>query len=277
MRGAAMGAVLAVVVACASPGAPGGTVEGEVTSAGARLRWFLDLPDGEGPFPAVVYGPGSGPVTASSKSTVEFARELTRLGFAVMRYDKRGAGASDGEVVAVSTANSDETIPLLASDMQAVLDRLLVEPRIDHERVGLVGASQATWYMPLVAQATPEVGFMVVITGGVAQVGFQNRYEELTRIDGLSQEAAEAQLGLLSDFDEALGFSAIPILETIDIPLLYLLGADDRAGPREANLAAIEEPRAGGAEIEVRVYDGGEHLLPDIDFWPDVARWQRVW
>ena len=70
------------------------------------------------------FGPGSGPVSAASESTIDFARGLNKLGFAVMRYDKRGTGRSDGEVVGVSTANSDVTIPLLAADMQAVMDRL---------------------------------------------------------------------------------------------------------------------------------------------------------
>ena len=85
-------------------------------------------------------------------------KELLELGFAVMRYDKRGTGESDGEVVGVSFANSPETIPLLAADMNAVLQQLLQMPEIDTDRVGLFGVSQATWYMTLVAESAAEVG-----------------------------------------------------------------------------------------------------------------------
>jgi pimeloyl-ACP methyl ester carboxylesterase len=272
---AAVPFVLLLAAACGSStaSAPGGTDEGVARNGDVELRWFLDFPEGDGPFPAIVFGPGSGSISASHKSHVEFARGLNELGFAVMRYDKRGTGGSDGEVVAVSTANSSDTIPLLASDMQSVLDELLLDGRIDRDRVGLFGASQAGWYMPLVAQATQEVDFMIVVTGAVAPVGFQNRYEELTRIDGLSQEEAEAQLGLLGDFDGELGFDALPIVEVLDIPMLYLLGADDPAGPREANLAAVTELAGRGADVQVTVYDRGRHSLPGIDIWPDVERW----
>ena len=126
-----------------APPPPGGTQSGFVMNGSIRLRWFLDLPEGNPPFPAMVYGPGSGSVSADHESTVRFARELNSIGFAVMRYDKRGTGASNGSVVAVSTANSQTTITLLASDMLAVLDGLLADPRIDVTRVGLFGSSQA--------------------------------------------------------------------------------------------------------------------------------------
>ncbi len=266
-------AVAGALTACGSPTAPGGTESGFVMNGSIQLRWFLDLPVGDGPFPAVVYGPGSGNVSADHLSTIRFARGLNDLGFVVMRYDKRGTGGSDGEVVGVSTANSLSTIPLLASDMRAVLDRLLADSRIDLTRVGLFGASQANWYMPVVADARPAVGFMVVVTGGVLPVGMQLRYEELTRIDGLSQEEAEAELGLLADFTGELGFNQIPILERLGIPMLYLLGGADPLLPRGANLAAMEDLVAAGVDLEFIVYEGGEHVLPGIDFWPDVTGW----
>ncbi len=136
----------------------------------------------------------------------------------------------------------------------------------------------ANWYMPVVAQATPQVRFMVVITGGVLPVGFQNRYEELTRIDGLSQEEAEAELGLFGDFTGPLGFNQMPILEQLGIPMLYLQGGADTFGPRGANLAAMEDLVAGGVDLEVTVYEGAGHALPGVDFWPDVTSWlEGVW
>lgn len=30
---------------------------------------------------------------------------------------------------------------------------------------------------------------------------------------------------------------------------------------------------AVGVDLEVMVYEGGEHLLPGIDFWPDISDW----
>jgi len=265
-----------VLVTCGSPTlplAPGGSEAGFVSNGNIRLRWFLDFPLGDGPFPVVAIGAGSGAVSADDSNTIRFARELNDLGFAVIRYDKRGTGASDGEVVNVSTANSPSTVPLLASDMQAVLDLLLTDPRLDVNRLGLFGASQASWYMPIVADVRPAVRFMVVVTGGVLPVGMQNRYEELTRIDGLSQEQAETQLGLLEDFTGESGFDVIPILERLGIPMLYLNGGADPLAPRGANIAAMEDLAAGGIDLEFIVYPEGEHSLPEIDFWPQLVDW----
>ncbi len=269
---------LLATVACESSTAPGGTEDGFVANGDVELRWFLDLPSGEAPFPAVVYGQGSGSITANFPSTIANSRELNRLGFAVMRYDKRGTGGSSGELQGVSLANSQASIAILASDMQVVTDQMLSDPRIDTQRIGVFGVSQANWYMPVVAEATPEVRFMVVVTGGVLPVGFQLRYEELKHVDGLSKEEAEAELGLLSDFDGPLGFNAIPIIKDLDIPMLHLLGGNDQLGPLQANLVAIEELIAGGANMEVMVYNGADHGLPGVDFWPDLANWlQGIW
>jgi len=262
-----------LVVGCAPPTAPGGTDSGVVVSDGVQLQWYLDLPTGEGPFPAAVYGPGSGSVSGSHESTLRFARGLNDLGFAVMRYDKRGTGLSGGEVPELSTANSEEVVGMLAADMVAVLDQLLADDRIDTSRVGLFGASQANWYMPVVASGRPLVAFMVVVTGGVLPVGMQNRYEELTRIQGLGPDEAEAELGLLADFSGDTGFSQIPLLEKLGIPMLYLRGGTDRGQPQEANISAMEDLSEGGVDLEFVVYPEGEHLLPGIDIWPDVGDW----
>ena len=52
-----------------------------------------------------------------------------------------------------------------------------------------------------------------------------------------------------------------------------MFGGSDRGGPLRANLVAIDELVAGGADLEVKVYKGVGHLLPGVDTWPDVARW----
>ncbi len=249
---------------------PGGQQEGFVTNGNIRIRYKLDLPQGDGPFPAVVYGPGSGNISADFRTITADTEKLLELGFAVMRYDKRGTGESDGEVVGVSLANSPETIPLLAADMNAVLQQLLQQPEIDTDRIGLYGVSQATWYMPLVAESAPEIKFMIILTGGVMPVGVNIRYEELVRIEGRNIEEAQQ---LLEGYSGELGFDPRPPLRAIDIPVLYLLGGQDANTPFRVNRDGIELLRAEGINITPLTYANGVHLLDGIDFWPDVAQW----
>ena len=225
---------------------PGGQQEGFVTNGDIKIHYILDLPEGEGPFPAVVYGPGSGNISADFRTHVAHTKELLELGFAVMRYDKRGTGESDGEVVRLSTANSPQTIPLLAADMNAVLQQLLQMPEIDTDRVGLFGVSQAYWYMPLVAESAAEVGFMIVLTGGVTPVGINLRYEELIRIEGRSIEESQQ---LLEEYSGELGFDPRPHLRALDIPMFYLLGDQDPNVPFRVNRDGIELLKQEGKDI----------------------------
>ncbi len=48
-----------------------------------------------------------------------------------------------------------------------------------------------------------------------------------------------------------------------------------QAGRYEDLIAArsVEDLVAAGVGLEVIVYEGGEHLLSGIDFWPDVTVW----
>ena len=118
MRFVLLLAIGVVMTACGSLTAPGGTESGFAMNGDVRLRWFLDLPLGNGPFPAVVYGPGSGHITADNGSTIRFARELNDLGFVVMRYDKRGTGGSAG--------SSSSTAPISEASWAMIVSLLAV-------------------------------------------------------------------------------------------------------------------------------------------------------
>ena len=264
-----VGAVVSLA-GCSSPTAPGGSVDGFVTSGNIELRWFLDLPDGAGPFPAIVYGQGSGSVTAHLRHTVESARELNELGYAVLTYDKRGTGESGGEMVDLNTANSETLIAQLADDMEAVLGVLASRPEIDSSQIGLYGISQANWYMPLVAERRPEVRFMIVVSGGPISVGLNNYYESLTQYDVANIEGAHAQL---DGYDGPVGFNPVPHIRALTIPLFYLLGTDDANMPSLYSFDELTALRDEGESLDALLYDGGGHGLRNVDFWPDLRAW----
>jgi len=94
-----------------------------------RLAFTLDLPPGKGPFPAIVLGHGSGRTTRDQLTRL--SSRFTQLGFAVLRFDKRGVGESTGTYVFVGTKDSPEVFPQLASDIAAGVRFLRTRPEID--------------------------------------------------------------------------------------------------------------------------------------------------
>ena len=134
---------------------PGG--EEDVTLAG---EWTM--PQGEGPFPAALLIAGSGPhnrneEVANHKTLLVLSDFLTRQGFAVLRYDKRGIGQSNGDY---SKATMDD----FAKDAAAAMRWVKEQAQIDATRVGYIGHSTGGYVAPLAAQI--EHGTYLVLLAG---------------------------------------------------------------------------------------------------------------
>lgn len=127
---------------------------------GATLAGTLLLPKGPGPHPAIVCVHGSGQQTRNGNASgMRFvADHFARHGFAVLIYDKRGAGESTGDW---STENFDD----LAGDVVAAVDALKKRQDIDTTKIGFWGISQAGWIMPLAAARSKNIAFIICVSG----------------------------------------------------------------------------------------------------------------
>src|SRR5262245_9561670 len=167
-------------------GAAGSTSPGPLPAffqnGDVKLAFTLDVPAGKPPFPAVVLGHGSGKTTRDQ--LIWAARRFVQLGFAVLRFDKRGVGESTGTYVFVGTNDSPWVFPQLASDVAAGVRFLRTRPEIDGKRIGLLGSSQAGWILPLAARDLGDVAFMVLVSGPVCSVGQEVRYSDVVERTG---------------------------------------------------------------------------------------------
>ena len=242
---------------------------GFFSSTDAQLHYQLDLPSGPGPFPAVVFGHGSGQVTkADGAIHVPF---WLGQGFAVLRFDKRGSGQSSGSYRGVSAANSAQQIPELAADMVAGMAFLKVRPDIDAARIGLTGVSQAGWVMLAATSLSPDVRFVVALVGSAVPVGVNIAWEELRH------EPIEQAYAALGQYAGPTGWDPLPALQASRAPVLYLLGADDRLVPTRVCTPLLERLREQGLRVTARVYPGLGHALGSSSVaWPDIAGWLQA-
>jgi pimeloyl-ACP methyl ester carboxylesterase len=130
---------------------------------GITLAGTLTMPEGKGPFAAVVLVSGSGPqdrdeTVFNHKPFLVLADHLTKAGFAVLRMDDRGTGKSGGSY---TTATTDD----FAKDAEAAVAFLKSRKEIDRKRVGLVGHSEGGIIAPIVAARNKDVAFIVLMAG----------------------------------------------------------------------------------------------------------------
>lgn len=127
------------------------------------LAATLTIPEGKGPFPAVLLMAGSGPhdrdeTLMGHKPFLVLADYLTRKGIVVLRADKRGCGKSGGNY-------SQAVMADFASDGDAGVAYLKTRPEVDPKHIGLIGHSEGGVEAPMVAIHNPDVAFVVMMAG----------------------------------------------------------------------------------------------------------------
>lgn len=102
-------------------------------SDGHRLDADLHLPDDEGagaPYPVIVTASGYQGLKVIHPE--RFARSMTPRGYAVLAFDYRGFGLSEGK--------RGRLVPQeWALDVRAAVDRVSCHPKVDTDRIALVG------------------------------------------------------------------------------------------------------------------------------------------
>ena len=253
----------------------------QLPTAWGRLAGTLVLPEGPGPWPAVVLVAGSGPTDRDGNTPLlpsaidnlkRLAEELAGHGIASLRYDKRGLGAS------LCPGLSEEALRFehLVDDAALLAGHLAQDARIS--RVVLAGHSEGALVAALAAQGMPVQAVVSIAGAG-------------RRASCLIREQVEAQLppGLLASARQALDaleqeqpVADVPddlvllfrpsvqpyliswfrhgpavVLARLEIPVLLVHGcADAQLPPQDARLLQAAQPQA-----RLRLIDGMDHIL----------------
>jgi pimeloyl-ACP methyl ester carboxylesterase len=277
----------------------------ENSGAGIKLAGTLTIPPGKDPFPGVVLVAGSGAhdrdeALMGHRPFLVLSDYLTRRGIAVLRYDKRGVGESEGTYATATTSD-------FADDAEAGLAYLERRGEIDQRKIGLIGHSEGGMIAPLLAARNSSVAFIVMMAGPgipgdellveqtllIAEANGQT-HETAEKAAGeeriilslvkdetdsavlekklreqLTGQVPEAQIGAAIKstsspwFRYFISYDPAAALRRVKCPVLAVIGSKDLQVPPEQNIPAIRKALAdaGNQKVEIDELPGLNHLF----------------
>jgi pimeloyl-ACP methyl ester carboxylesterase len=230
---------------------------GDITLAGT-----LTLPATPGPHPAVLLISGSGqqdrdeqiPFVPGYKPFQSIAEYLTDRGIAVLRYDDRGVGGSNGDPTHATSVD-------FAQDAEAGLNYLLTLPEINHEQIGLFGHSEGSIIAAMIAANNPDVAF-VISMAGPAVSGYDLLLLQTERVLSTSGMSDEEVASAMKDQRQMLDLTVAgdwPALETFMLEV-----------GRKQIAALPAEQREALGDPEVFLQKQAEMSMPAMQGW---MRW----
>ena len=121
----------------------------------------ITIPNGRGPFPAVLLLTGSGQQNRDEevmghKPFAVIADRLTRHGFIVLRVDDRGMGKTTGDVFSATTRD-------FADDAIVSLNYLRNRNEVDKNKIGLIGHSEGGMIAQIIAAERKDIYFVIML------------------------------------------------------------------------------------------------------------------
>ena len=258
-----------------------------ITGGPVPLQGVLALPDrGDGPFGLVVFVHGDGPIDATHETFYRpFWESFAQAGYASLSWDKPGVNGAPGNWL-------DQSMDDRATETEAAIEWARGRSDIDPARIGLWGASQAGWVMPKVVNLDSDIAFVIAVGPAInwLEQGEFNTRAELSERNASADEFGKARadraknLDLLArgaSFDdlvvsgEADGLTeerwnfirenyrsdARADLETVDVPVLLILGGHDVNVDVADTESVYRELLDSPGQLVVKKYPEATHSL----------------
>lgn len=230
------------------------------------LAGMLFVPDGEGPFPAVVIIHGSQASYRDRNWYLTLSSYMQNNGVAVLLPDKRGCEKSQGDWYTSSFED-------LATDTLAAIDFMKSQEIVEISNLGIIGMSQGGVIGSIVASQSLDLDFTINMVGQAVTQHEQLLHEEnftlqeMGFLPGVSNLLSYVSTFVLENITikewwDAVGdFDPLPYWQKASIPVLVLYGSDDHNIPTAESNARFEA--LGKDNIKVNIYEGSGHGLED--------------
>ncbi len=215
-----------------------------------KLPATLTIPNGTGPFPAVLLVHGSGPndrdeTYGPNKPFKDLAWGLASRGIAVLRYEKRTKQYPEEFAILQNFTVQDETI----ADAVVGVNFLFNSSVVDHSKIFILGHSLGGMLAPRIALQNNNINGLIVMAGPTRHLEDlileQSRY--LANLSGLNQSVEIAELERLvmqvknldmNQSEDVLGapksywadlatYDPVETARLLDVPLFILQGERD--------------------------------------------------
>jgi dienelactone hydrolase len=225
---------------------------------------------------------------------------LPMLGYAVFVYDRRGSGASSGDL-------QQSSYTMLADDAVAAARAIAHDPRVDPDRIGYWGLSQGGWLSVLAASRDPKAWFAVSISAPLTTPAEQMNFavsnllllknyskadidqavrtriltDDYTR-GKTDRETAQTALDAARDkpwfndiflqatasakpaetrWRKVMDYDPLVPLDALNIPVLIMYGDSDPWVPTGASLDRLAQIMPRHRNITVRVIPDADHHM----------------
>ena len=262
-----------------------------VGSAPWELPGTLTLPNGKGPFVAVVLVHGSGPndqdeSIGPNKPFKDLAWGLASRGIAVLRYNKRTLQyAKEIKAQGAGLTVNEETV----GDARLAVGLLAKRPEVDSSRVFVLGHSLGATLAPRIAEGDAQVAGLIMLAGTtrplerviveqlkyIASLEGKITPEARKQIDAAEQTAkeiesptlaADAKLNVLGAaiygcyFLDLRRYHPAEVAAQLRVPMLILRGERDYQVTGE-DFDGWKKALADKPEVTLKVYPGLFHLF----------------
>ncbi len=257
-----------------------------ITAGDITLAGTYTSPDSTGPHPAALILAGSGPLDRdgnASRIPLNVSRDLARMlaahGWASLRFDKRGVGASSGDYLRAGFYDEiDDAAAALAwlvsrPDVSTVVvighsvgATIASELAVRQESVdGIVllsvtaqtGESTLTWQAAQIAPTLPAPARALLRLMRTDVLRQQRKaIDRIMRTDGDVQRIQGAKVNTRW-MREFITYDPTPTLRRISVPVLAMTGSKDvQVDPADVHAVAGLAP-----DVEAHVLDDVDHIL----------------
>ncbi|MBD1580781.1 alpha/beta hydrolase family protein [Pseudoalteromonas sp. S16_S37] len=169
----------------------------EIASQEETLYGSVVLPKlrADKPVPVVIFVHGDGPISSGGYGYYHpLWQALAQAGVASLSWDKQGVGGSSGHWL-------EQNMTQRAEELSAAIDWISTQPKLDSQRIGVIGFSQAGWVLPTVLAQDKRVKYAIMVSTAVNWEQ-QGHFQTVQRLKSLGQDGEVLAQNL--DYNSAL-------------------------------------------------------------------------